>query len=162
MHPVCILWQADLQSHINHKHRPQHGFRNGHLHGAKQNVEQEYRIRKTWSSFKKLFAEEYHDLNKHEHMNANQAVFHGSGMGITMQDQIYEGLDNLVMSTTAEKDVLSHLTSTITQLSYTNNIVTDQVNKLTETGAQLTETDQKSRNAVGKQLQTMTKNQILD
>ena len=62
-------------------------------------------------------------------------------MAIKMKDDIAEALEKFNRSTTAEKYVLSHLTSTITQLSYTNNIVTDQVNKLTETGAQLTETD---------------------
>ena len=40
---------------------------------------------KTRADFKKFFAEEYHDLQKLQHINTTQAVFHGYNMAITMQ-----------------------------------------------------------------------------
>ena len=68
---------------------------------------------KTWAGFNKLFAEEYHDLPKLQSISIIQAGFHGANMAIKMQEKISEELENLVMATASEKDVLTQLTSTI-------------------------------------------------
>ena len=93
---------------------------------------------KTWAGFKKFFADEYNDLRKLQHINSNQAGFYGSNMDITMQDDIFEALDNLAMATTSERDLLTQITRTTKQLVETKNILTDQINNLTATNMCLT------------------------
>ena len=57
---------------------------------------------KTWSGFKKLFAEEYHDLQELKCINTTQAGFHGTNMDIKMQYNITDLLENLAMAKTPE------------------------------------------------------------
>ena len=64
-------------------------------------------------------------------INATLARFYGDNMSIKAQDDIDEALDNLVMATNPEKDILTQLTSTIKHLSETNKILTEQINTLT-------------------------------
>ena len=52
-------------------------------------------------------------------------------MKITMEYDITEALYNLAMTTTAKKDMLSQPTITIKKLADNNNILTEQVSKLT-------------------------------
>ena len=56
-----------------------------------------------WSSFKKFFTGDYHDLREIQFINATQAGFHGAIMSIIMQGDILKALDNLAMGTTTEK-----------------------------------------------------------
>ena len=93
---------------------------------------------KTWAGFKKFFADEYNDLRELQNINSTQAGFYGSNMDITIQDDIFEALDNLSMATTSEIDLLTQITRTTKQLAETKNILTDQINTLTATNVCLT------------------------
>ena len=62
---------------------------------------------KTWSDFNNLFMEYYYYLWKLQRINANQEVFRGCNMDITIQDKIAKELDNLAMYKNSGKDVLT-------------------------------------------------------
>ena len=56
---------------------------------------------KTWADFKKLFAEEYHDLFELECINVTQSGFRGLDIAIIIQENIVAALDNLAMDITS-------------------------------------------------------------
>ena len=60
-------------------------------------------------------------------------------MYITMQDEIDDTLEKLVMEKTTDKNLIAQLTSTIKQLAKINKILTDQIKTLTEKNTKLTE-----------------------
>ena len=93
------------------------------LYTGQKYVAQESRIWKTWAAFKDFFAEKYHDIHKHQNIDATQEVFHGGNMDIIMKNNIYEALDNLAVSKNLEKDVLAQITSTIKHLVNINKIL---------------------------------------
>ena len=53
-------------------------------------------------------------------MNENKPWFHGANVAIKMKEGDIKALDNLVMATPSEKDVLTQITSTIKKLSENN------------------------------------------
>ena len=50
-------------------------------------------------------------------MNENKPWFHGANVAIKMKEGDMKALNNLVMATPSEKDVLTQITSTIKKLS---------------------------------------------
>ena len=68
---------------------------------------------KTWAGFKKVFAEDYHDILKLQCINATQPGFHGYNISIIMNGDISKALENLSTATNPEKYVLTQITSTI-------------------------------------------------
>ena len=93
---------------------------------------------KTWAGFKKFFAEEYNNTRELQHINTNQTWFHGANMAITIQDEIFEALENLDIATISEKYVLTQLTRTIKQLTETSKILMKQIKTLPKKNARFT------------------------
>ena len=58
---------------------------------------QEVCSKKTWSNFKILFSEEYHDLQELQKINATQAGLHRANMWIIIKENITKALENLTM-----------------------------------------------------------------
>ena len=93
---------------------------------------------KTWAGFKNLFMEQYNDLRELQPILKNQTGFHGANMAITMQDNIVKALENLAMTTTSDKYVLTPLTSNIKQLEENNRNLMEKIQNLTAKNACLT------------------------
>ena len=93
---------------------------------------------KTWSEFKNIFAEVYHDLHKLQCIKGTQAGFCESNMNITRHEDISKVLDNLAMATTSENYLLNQITITIQNMEETNKILMEKIKTLTATNEQLT------------------------
>ena len=66
-----------------------------------ENVAQKYIIGLNMGKLKEFFEEECHYVCELQRINATQAVFHSSNMGIIRKYKISEALENLSMDTTA-------------------------------------------------------------
>jgi hypothetical protein len=88
---------------------------------------------KTWPSFKRFFAAEYHDLKEQNKVNSSQSNFHSANAVM----DISTALDNLAMAATNDRDLIAQLTATNQQLVATNQQLTEQLRKSIETTATL-------------------------
>jgi len=88
---------------------------------------------KTWTRFKRYFAEEYHDLQEQQRVNASQSNFHGANSVL----DISSALDNLAMAATTDRDIVAQLTQSNKQLVEMNATLNAQLKNLMETNNNL-------------------------
>ena len=88
---------------------------------------------KTWQTFKRFFAAEYHDLKEQQKVNASQNNFHGANAA---QD-ITQALDNLALAATTDRVIVLQLTTSNQQLTNANKLLTEQLQQVLATNATL-------------------------
>ena len=93
---------------------------------------------KTWNNFKRFFAAEYHDLKEQLCVNNTQKNFHGANAAV----DITTALDNLAMAATLDRSTVKQLTRANLALTMANKTLTDQLQVLTATNAQLASPNQ--------------------
>ena len=89
---------------------------------------------KTWETFKRFFASEYHDLKEQQRVNTSTTSFHSANAAI----DVSTALENLAMAASADRNIVEHLTNANEQLTATNKLLVEQVQTLVTTNAQLT------------------------
>lgn len=100
---------------------------------------------KTWANFKTHFAEAYHDMRETQKLTAGAGGFHAAN---AMYD-IGAALDNLANAATADRGIVTELTSANAQLVKTNQKLTDQVAALAKQLQQAMQTIESMANSKG-------------
>jgi hypothetical protein len=108
----------------------------GYYNGACKEWHKKTPPNKTWTNFKQLFAAEYHNLKEKQKVNTSQSNFHGDNLAFNLS----EALDNLALAATMDRDIVAQLTSTNQQLTATNKLLTEQLQKAIKTNAFLVKT----------------------
>ena len=78
---------------------------------------------KSWATFKKFFAAEYHDHKEQQKVNNTNNDFHSANAAV----DIGQALENLVMAATADRDIVAQLTESNLHLTTTNKLLTEQL-----------------------------------
>ena len=88
---------------------------------------------KTWPTFKRFFAAEYHDLKEQQKVNISQNNFHGANAAYDITD----ALENLAFAATTDRDIVAQLTASNQQLTTAIKTLTDQLQQVLNTNAKL-------------------------
>ena len=136
----CIQYAVDARVAFMPDQRIQTAYHaastSGYYNGACKEWHKKTPPNKTWTNFKQFFAAEYHNFKEQQKVNTSQSNFHGDNSAFNLS----KALDNLALAATMDRGIVAQLTSTNQQLTATNKLLTEQLQKATKTNAFLVKT----------------------
>ena len=138
----CVQYAEDGKIPISHEQVMQTAYNSVHASGLYNDACKEWRHRvttlQTWYHFKTFFATEYHDQKEQQRTTSGQSQYFANAATDNGSINIVETLDNLALSATNDRDVLTALIESNKTLTKNNEKLVAKMEEIATSVTKLT------------------------